>query len=453
MSFFRSLRGQFFVSVMLVLLVALTLLAAVACWHARRSVENEMAMALEAADRIVDNALVSMPAGHQGDAYLARLVRSFDDNRHVRVALMDGPATIAASRLAPADPVPGWYRRLLEIPIDSRRDTAPALGGRTLSVTTDAHNEISEAWVQFRDGALFLSLFSLLMLGLVHLAMNRIAGPLARLARGFEKLGGGDYAARVDQAGPHEVAVLAADFNRMAARLGTLEADNRRLAHQMIAIQEEERADIARDLHDEMGPFLFAMRVDADAIVTEAGEEGAIAARARALGDAVSHIQRQVRSILQQLRSDTLVEIGLGAALANLAAFWQRRHDGVALHMDVAAVGDGFGADIDAALYRLVQEGLTNALRHGAARNVWLTIRAGTDVGVVLEDDGVGLEADDGAGGTEDGGGMGLKGMRERLAPLSGRLTLSPGIRGGVRLEACIPRAGAKAAASAKAAE
>ena len=438
---FMSLRGQFYLSVMLALLAALSLLAAVACWHARRSVENEMAMALRAADRVVDNALIWLPQSN-ADAYLARLVASFDGNRHVRVSLIEGGKPILISRLAPADPVPRWYRRLLEIPTDTRLDTAPSLGGRALLVATDAHAEIGEAWVQFRDGATLLALFSLLTMGLVHLAMGRITGPIAHLARGFEKLGGGDYRGRVPPRGPRELQGLAGDFNRMAERLGMLESDNRRLARQTIAIQEEERADIARDLHDEMGPFLFAMRVDADAITAAAQSAGhdAIAARARALGEAAGHIQRHVRSILKQLRPEGLAETGLAAALTNLAEFWRCRHDGILLHLDIAAASRGFGADADAVIYRLVQEGLTNAVRHGGPRNVWLAIRAGKTVRVALEDDGVGFSD---AAGTE---GMGLKGMRERLAPLGGTLTLSPRAGGGARLEAEIPLARAEAA-------
>ena len=129
---------------------------------------------------------------------------------------------LAVSRPAAPDPVPGWYQRLLEIPTQERIDTAPGLKGRVLRVATDAHNEIGEAWVQFRDGAAILALFSLLVLGLLHLAMGRIAAPLKRLAGGFEAVGGGDYAAQVEAQGPREISVLATAFNRMTARLNRL---------------------------------------------------------------------------------------------------------------------------------------------------------------------------------------------------------------------------------------
>ncbi len=296
-----SLRGQFFLSIGLALVLSLSALGLVACWQARRSVENEMHLALEASDRIVDNALLSLPATAK-DAYLARLVDSFDGNRHVRVSLAEGSRVLAISRLAPPENAPGWFIRLLMIPPESRLDRAPRLDGRIIVVATDPRNEISESWAQFRDGALILSLFSLLILALLHLAMTRTASPLRKLGAGFDAVGGGDYAARVPPQGPREIASLARAFNRMAERLGGLADSNRRLARQLSAIQEEERADLARDLHDEMGPFLFAMRIDAEAIAAMARQTGQaqIGERARALGEAVSHIQSHVRSILKQ---------------------------------------------------------------------------------------------------------------------------------------------------------
>ncbi|HMH65801.1 MAG TPA: ATP-binding protein [Rhizomicrobium sp.] len=433
-----SLRGQFFLSVVLALLLSLSVLAAVACWHARASVDNEMAMALEAGDRIVDNALLSLPQGGE-DAYLERLVKSFNDNRHVRVALIEQGRETASSRLAVPDAVPGWYRRLLEIPVQQRIDTAPRLGGRTLRVTTDASNEIGESWTQFRDGAAILALFSLLVLGLLHLAMARIASPLKKLGAGFEAVGGGDYAVCVAAQGPREISALAGAFNRMTARLNGLEDANRRLTGQMLAIQEEERADLARDLHDEMGPFLFAMRLDAEAIQADAKASGrsAMAERARALGEAVSHIQSHVRNILKQLRPDGLAEIGLAVAIGNLATFWQRHHGGIAIHLEIA--GEGFGAEADATIYRLVQESLTNAVRHGAAKQIWIVIAADDQaIRVTVEDDGTGFT-------DMGGGGMGLRGMRERLAALDGGLTLGVRPGGGTRLAAIIPRARAEA--------
>jgi two-component system sensor histidine kinase UhpB len=426
-----SLRGQFFLSVGLALLLSLSVLAMVVLNHARASVDNEMGKALEAGDRIVDNALLSLPREGE-DAYLERLVRSFDDNRHVRVALIEKGREVAASHLAKPDIVPRWYQHLLEIPVQQRIDTAPRLNGRTLRVSTDAQNEIGESWTQFRDGAAILAVFSLLVLGLLHLAMNRVARPLKKLGAGFEAVGSGNYAAQVLPGGPQEIASLAQSFNRMTARLDVLEKANRRLTAQMLAIQEEERADLARDLHDEMGPFLFAMRLDAEAIQAEARKSGqaTIAERAQVLGEAVSHIQSHVRDILKQLRPDGLAETGLSVAIGNLVTFWQR-HGGISIRLDLQA--ESFGSETDAVIYRLVQESLTNAARHGAAGQAWITIAAQDGaIRVTVDDDGRGLAE-------ADGGGMGLRGMRERLSALSGSLVLGHRPGGGTRLMAEIP--------------
>ena len=426
-----SLRGQFFLSVGLALVLSLSVLGVVALGHARTSVDTEMRKALEASDRIVDNALLSLPQDGQ-NVYLERLVRSFDDNRHVRVVLVEAGRAVAASRLASPEPVPAWYQRLLEIPVQERIDSVPRLGGRILRVTTDAHNEFGEAWTQFRDGAAILGLFSLLVLGLLHFAMARVATPLKKLSGGFEAVGSGNYAAQVTPQGPQEISSLADAFNRMTARLELLEAANRRLTAQMLAIQEEERADLARDLHDEMGPFLFAMRLDAEAIQAEARKCGhtAMATRAQALGESVSHIQSHVRDILKQLRHDGLAETGLAVAIGNLATFWQR-HGGISVRLDLAA--ESFGADTDGVIYRLVQESLTNAARHGAARQVWIAVSAGQEaIRILVEDDGRGFTQ-------ADGGGMGLKGMRERLSALSGSMVLGARPGGGTQLTAVIP--------------
>jgi two-component system sensor histidine kinase UhpB len=392
-----------------------------------------MGKALEASDRIVDNALLSLPHGGE-DLYLERLVHSFDDNRHVRVEMIEQGRVRTASHVAAPDPVPGWYQHLLEIPVQERIDTAARLNGRVLRVSTDAHNEIGEAWTQFRDGAAILGLFSLLVLGLLHLAVARISRPIARLGAGFEALGGGNYAAYVTARGPREITALTDGFNRMISRLKILEDANRRLTGQMLAIQEEERAELARDLHDEMGPFLFAMRLDAEAIESEARKagQGEIAGRAQALGETVSRIQSHVRDILKQLRPDGLAGIGLKTAIANLATFWQRHHGRIAIALEVTA--EDFGAEADAVIYRLVQEGLTNAARHGGARHVVISIQAtAATIRVAVEDDGVGLS---GMGS----GGLGLKGMRERLAGLGGSLSLAARPGGGTLLSAEIPR-------------
>ena len=217
-----SLRGQFFLSVGLG--AAAEPVGAGrggAAGHARASVDNEMRKALEASDRIVDNALLSLPRDGE-DAYLERLVQSFDDNRHVRVALIEGGRERRG--LAPGarrKPCRAGTSACWKSPSQQRIDTAPRLNGRILRVTTDAHNEISEAWTQFRDGAAILGLFSLLVLGLLHLAMARIATASAKSwAAGLRRWAAAIMPRGCAPQGPQRNRRSWRDaFNRMTARL------------------------------------------------------------------------------------------------------------------------------------------------------------------------------------------------------------------------------------------
>ena len=428
-----SLRGQVFLSVVVALLLGLSALAALAFWQARRSVEHEMDTALEAADRVVDNALLSLPRDNV-DAYLARLVASFDGNRHVRVSLTENGRTISVSHGAPYEPAPAWFINLLQIPADVRRDVSPRLPERAFVVASDPHNEISESWLQFRDGALILGLFSLVILCLLYRVMARVNLLLGRLITGFEAVGGGDYAARLSLDAPKDLAVLSGAFNRMAERLNHLEDVNQRMRTQIQVIQEEERADLARDLHDEVGPYLFAIQVDANILAKS--PEPQTRSMGAAIRDAALHVQTHVKEILRQLRPVSSLDFGLEPAIADLIAFWARRHPDIRFERTIAAT-PGLDRRGEDAAYRIVQESLSNAVRHGRPTRIEILIADQSDrVMVSVADDGGGLKQD--LPGGMSLGQMGLSGMQERLSMLGGHMTVEGGR--GVCIRAFLPK-------------
>ena len=221
----------------------------------------------------------------------------------------------------------------------------------------------------------------------------------------------------------------------MADQLQAAELQNRRLNAQLSTVQEEERADIARDLHDEIGPFLFAVDVDAQTIPTYL-ERGAVqdaTVRASAIRQSVAHMQSHIRSILSRLRPSMLLDLGLSHAIDQLVAFWRKRHPGITFN--VMAEQTSYGAKIDEVAYRIVQEAVSNAVRHGNPSRIGIAIRA---------DDGGILRVSVSNNGKElmDNGsyGFGLAGMRERIAAQGGNLTISNTAGGqGVELIAALP--------------
>jgi two-component system sensor histidine kinase UhpB len=271
----------------------------------------------------------------------------------------------------------------------------------------------------------------------VSLAVAYAVRFFRRFQSGLQAVSDGDYDARLASAGPPEFAALALGFNHMVDRLANFSDANRRLQQQIQSVQEEERAGIARDLHDEVGPYLFAIQVDSKRLgnSTDAGARE----MGTAIRDAVLHVQRHVKDILRQLRPGTSLDFGLTAAIDDLVAFWVRRHPDIRFERAVSAC-PGLERHGEDAAYRIVQESVSNAVRHGQPTVIRITIADQTDhVLVSIEDDGGGLKFDGRAG--MDLGHMGLAGMKERVHGLGGRFTVEelPGL--GVRVRALLPKA------------
>jgi two-component system sensor histidine kinase UhpB len=233
------------------------------------------------------------------------------------------------------------------------------------------------------------------------------------------RLGGGERDVCVPAAGPPEVAGLARSFNALSAALQAARDQNMRLQMQAELLAEEERADIARDLHDEVGPLLFAITAFTAAIgrLAAASDMGAIPSQLRSIQDATSAIQSRVRDMLGRLSDVTEQPVPLAERLRGLAAFWCRVQPevDVALRVDdAAACLDGRVAE---ALFRVAQESVSNAMRHGQPRRVSVTVeRLAAKVVLRIADDGKGGEA---------AAGFGMASMRARLAAIGGHLDVA----------------------------
>ena len=433
-----SLRFRLIVSMALILLFSL-MLGAIFTWsNATKSVRTEMNAAFLVGGHTLRNATALLPPATDRRALLAQLVSTFDGNRHLRAStLTAGGSVLTASSPAAAKPVPSWFASMLNvIPLTERY----AIDGSTDSIVlrTDPQNEIGEVWTDFRDNLGTMFLFSTLILAVAYWIVGRALRPLQNLTEAFAEIGAGDFAIRSNPAGPPELVQLANDFNRMADRLSAAEKRNRRLHDQLLTLQDEERAELARDLHDEVGPFLFSVQVDAAAIARSASSSSIsiTVEHARSIQDAIRHVQQHVRSILGRLRPSGLGNLGLPQAIENLASFWRRLHPELVIASNIAVPENDLGDVARAAIYRIVQEGLSNAIRHGKPNHVAIRLWA--------EPDEIRLDiADDGPGLTKPGRspGFGLIGMRERIAALNGALMVTNRPDGqGVVLQARWPR-------------
>jgi two-component system sensor histidine kinase UhpB len=437
-----SLRIRLIVSIALVLVASLAFGGALASWHASRSVRNEMHAALVVSEQAVRGELAALGATSGAQRQLDRLIGSFNGDRHVRVRLLDERGTmVAVSELATnSPPVPEWFHTLFggELPALLIPLPAAALPRGAIALETDSHNEVGEVWGEFRDGLLIAFLFGGPTLLLVYWTLGRALRPLASLSEAFGRIGSGDYDPRMtDSNGPPELKHLLVEFDAMAERLAAMETQNRQLNEQLLTVLEDERRDLARDLHDEVGPFLFAVNIDVATIqrLIAAGRLGDVAERLHAISESVGHMQKHVKAILGRLRPIGLAEFGLTAAIDNLVRFWRNRSPDIAFVLEVPGADESFGDPVDATVYRIVQESLSNAVRHGRPRRIEISVAKDQTRGIVVRvsDDGTGI-------GKTDGLGFGLLGMRERVAALGGSLNVENGAdQGGLTVTARLP--------------
>jgi two-component system sensor histidine kinase UhpB len=407
-------------------------------WQALQKIELEMSSAIEVAESAGGDAMATLSVAPEPTAYLHRLVTSFDGDRHVVARLVGPNGTVDVSRLRPpADPAPQWLYQLLAGPIHTKRFELPGdlkpLGAITLEA--DPHNEIGEVWEDLKLKFLIIFGFCGLVLALVYAILGRALRPLEALSAALARVGQGDYTASVPEAGPEDLNLIYRAFNRMAEQLRVAEQQNQRLNEQLSTVQEEERAEIARDLHDEIGPFLFATDVDAQSIPLllsrDANEEAV--SRSKAIRQSVQHMQVHLRGVLSRLRPAMLIDQGLPLAVEQLVAFWQARRPAITFEARIDEAR--FPANLEEAAFRILQEGTNNAVRHGNPTTIALTAQR-TDDGalrIVVSDDGSGIAATSTRG-------FGLVGMRERVTALGGHLDVTTREAGkGVTLIAEIP--------------
>lgn len=226
------------------------------------------------------------------------------------------------------------------------------------------------------------------------------------------------------------------------ARLDAVLAENRRLAREHLRVQEHERKHLARELHDELGQYTNAIKLDAVAIAAaEQLDARSLGAASERILEAVNHMHEVVSGMIRRLRPAGLDELGLPAALEHMVEHWRRRLPGTSLSLSIAGSFTDLGELAQITLYRLVQEGLNNSSRHARARRIEVLLRreageCADELFLAVRDDGSGMDP------RAPRRGFGLSGMRERVEIMGGsfRVESSPGA--GFRLEARLPATG-----------
>lgn len=353
------------------------------------------------------------------------------------------PPTWKAGREAPA-----WFARLL-VPAPARH-RFPLRGGVQLIVEAHSSRAVLDAWDDLTRLLAMATIMLIIVNGLAFWSVGRALAPFPIIADGLERIQRGELGFRLPTLAGTEAHAIGAAFNRMAqavedkvrAERKALEAETqleerREMAHVVEQRVEEERRLIAHELHDEFGQSVTAIRSLALAIATQGGtRDPATGEAARLISEEAARLYDAMHGLIPRLVPLSLDTLGLAETLEGLIRDWQRRYPSVTLSLQ-HDLNSELGPSVTLAIYRVVQEGLINALRHAQASRVDISVQADAQRMIVtISDDGIGLPAE-----WSRPGHFGLRGLAERIVHLGGALHVANREPHGVCLTARIPLA------------
>ncbi len=442
-----SLRLQINLIIATLLGLFASLLVGLQIDNTRRGVHEEVLGANVVASQLLSRVnLVYGSGGLEGmTEFLTRVGRvraneiSLYDEQN-KLLYRSPPPTYKVGREAPQ-----WYTNLVSSPLAPKVIALPR--GRMV-LQADPSRATLDGWDDLRPMIWIVLAGFVLANLLVYALIGRVLKPLSLLVNGLGKVAHGAYDTRLPALSGHEGRQISTAFNSMAqsvqdtaaarqeAQAATLAlAENRELTQIIQTRIEAERGSIARELHDEMGQQVTAIKSIGLAIARKAeGQDDMIAQSAHLVMNCADKIYEGVHRLISKLRPLALDRFGLKDALQDMVDDWRLLHAEVILHLTTSGDLEGLDEEVTTAVYRIVQEAVNNSLRHANASRI--------DVKVLATIDFLQLEVlDNGHGVAEDflvPGHFGVLGIKERAYALEGIFELEnlqpTGIRVAVKL-------------------
>jgi len=413
----------------------------------RESVREEVIAANRVAAQLLNRTALRYAA--QGAAPMLIFLQGVGRVRSNELTLYDAEGNVLYR--SPPSPykagrdAPDWFDRLVSPPPAESQIRFP--DGR-LVVRSDASRAVVDAWDYFV--VLVASALGLLVVVnlLVFWLVGRTVRPFGRIVGALNQLEAGNFEVALPRLPGTEAAAMGAAFNRMvkmlaehietekrAVRAERALSDSRELTRWIDHHIEQERRMIARELHDELGQSVTAMRSVALSIAQRSTDPQTEQA-ARLIADESSRLYDAMHGLIPRLAPLVLDNFGLADALGDLVERTRRQQPGLRIDLDVDLDGAQLSSDAALTLYRASQEGITNAVRHGRASRLHLAVRSAHDgLTLSLTDDGQGLAP----GWSEQKGHYGLRWLAERVESLRGNLGIEPVAPHGVRLHVQLP--------------
>jgi two-component system, NarL family, sensor histidine kinase UhpB len=432
-----SLRNQIYIHILISSLCILFLGGSIAIWQAHNAVNREVDSSISLAVQLIK---FGLSQANVNEADWLHGFNSLKKTRHLNIELQAPSGEILSlshknKKSIHQEQPPQWFINLVGGKHTKTEHAITTFDGKqfTLVIQANPLDEVSEVWQESMAFFVSLLLLALLTFLAVHFAFNKALNSIVVIVNALKTIETGDYQQKLPEFSTQEFDSIAKAINHVTDELNKAQQENRALTQHTLEIQEDERRRLAQDLHDELGQSLTAVKVMA---VTAAHKNADINQITQAIASICDHMMCVVRSMMRQLHPLVLTELGLKASIKDLISHWASRHPEIKITFNCPDEVDAIGQKITIQVFRVVQECMTNIVRHSEAKQAMITLQIEhhlQQLKLEVFDNGRGYTS------SQKTTGFGLLGIKERVNSLGGTVTIKNQVQQGLKITVNIP--------------
>jgi two-component system sensor histidine kinase UhpB len=430
-----SLRYQINLRILLTLLIVLVLGGGAIIFQARLAVAKEVQSSVQLALQ-----LIKLSLNKTDNTTWLHDIASLKETRHLKIHLQQPTGQLVPLGGNPQPlhntPTPRWFIWLVDTPYPTVAYPLQTFDRKTvqIQISANALDEISEAW---QETQVFFSVILWLSGGLllaVNVIFRQVLHTVEQILQRLSDIENEDYHTPLPISPLHEFARIAQAINHLTTTLQKEKQENQRLTLHSLEIAEAQRQTLAQELHDELGQSLTAIKVMA---VTGKKNPATAPESCQRIIDVCDHLFKVVRSMMKNLHPLILTELGFSASLHDLISHWQQRTPLLKIHLDCTHQVDEIPAKIAIQLFRMIQEAITNTVRHAHAQHLDISLHVTPvpcpTLHLHVQDDGIGCDL------AHVSLGFGLLGIKARVKSLTGTFALKTEKNQGLTLSITLP--------------
>lgn len=440
-----SLRLRLNLLVTMLMLLFMLAVGAILIRGAKSSIQEGVEAAAHVTTQLLDTVILSsnqnLEWGYTHDV-LRRFLEQLGHVRSIEIYLYDSHRQLIykspPSKYRADESPPKWFYAML----DPKEEPVSRLirFGR-LEVSPNPGGAIRESWAKMRSLFWIGLAFFVALNAAVYWMLGHLLQPLQPIINVIKQLERGDLSARLPVFNLPEFEKIGHSLNRMAESLAVereLE-ENRQVTHLIQKHIEDERRSLARELHDELGQYVTAIKTFAVAIASKTKEKAPeVEASAQTIVAAANHIYDGMHNIIKQLRPGALDNLGLPETLKDLVNSVQEQHAHLKISLTLTGDLNDLGETLNINIYRMVQESINNAIKHAEASEleIDLKITDTNDLQLMIKDNGKGMDIH----AVDQTNHFGLLGIRERVQGFHGSFSVDSELGRGTIININIPQ-------------